>query len=76
MANIHIQNPKARALRDAVHSMRDGWEIHKSEIQRIHPANYWSEEAWRKEAITYVSQLMPGETKENILTIARRLLSG
>jgi hypothetical protein len=65
-----------RAINDAVASMRDGWEVHKSEIRHMFPANYWSAEAWRKEAITYVSQLMPGETNDNILIIAGRLLSG
>lgn len=64
------------ALIDAADSMREGWEVHKSEIRHMFPAHHWSEEAWRKEAITYVTQLMPGERTGNVLAIAGRLLSG
>lgn len=69
---LHLRSPQ----RDAADSMREGWEIHQSEIRHMFPPHHWSQSKWDEEAVVYVRQLMPGETNLNVIQIAKMLREG
>ncbi len=69
---MSIKNPVV----EAADSMRDAWELKKSEIRNTGTYVEWSRTRWEQCAIRFVSDLMPGEQPATVLLVAKRLLEG